>query len=431
MNKQAKIQDNQLVNEYRPLAIAAGLGSMLGSGIIIGLSTTLAVWQDGLQLTNSQAGMLSGILTLMIGFGSLFGGRIAEAIGLIKSFNWINFFYALGVGMCVFANNFAVLAIGLGIVGVTSGLDLPVSLAVISRDSPNKTVNNKLVSFTQIFWQLGTFISSVAAFIVSKVGGATGARIVFGVLTVIAIVAWLWRTFSATFRRFHTAGSQRLVADAQEAHSQANNASVTDVLLHQGGGKFMKYFLLIMVYYCLWNLLANTWGQFGTFMLRKANASQSLATGAGLVIAFCVLGVVAFFSKVSANNKNRMPSFVFGAVVTFISFVLLGFAGTKVWGIIAAQFAYQVGASLAGEAMYKVWTQESFPIAVRSSIQGIINGVSRLLCAVFAVVTPALVMPDRINTTMWIFAVVVVIYSFVGIWMSHTQGKYGLHGLSL
>lgn len=85
-------QEDTLVKQYRPLANAAGFGSMLGSGIIIGLSTTLAVWQDGLHLTDSQTGLLSGLLTLMVGFGSLFGGRIAESIGLVKTFNWTNLF---------------------------------------------------------------------------------------------------------------------------------------------------------------------------------------------------------------------------------------------------------------------------------------------------------------------------------------------------
>ena len=34
-----------------PLVGAAGIGSMLGSGIIIGLSATITVWQSGLGLT--------------------------------------------------------------------------------------------------------------------------------------------------------------------------------------------------------------------------------------------------------------------------------------------------------------------------------------------------------------------------------------------
>lgn len=54
------------LGEYMPLAFAAGIGSMLGSGIIVGLSATIVVWQEGLGLDTTQVGLLSGILTFAI-----------------------------------------------------------------------------------------------------------------------------------------------------------------------------------------------------------------------------------------------------------------------------------------------------------------------------------------------------------------------------
>ncbi|MCG0905463.1 hypothetical protein IMAU10382_02169 [Lactiplantibacillus plantarum] len=66
--------------EYRPVALAAGVGSMLGSGIIVGLSATITVWQQGLGLTNTQVGIISGALTFAIAFGSLFGGRFSSRV---------------------------------------------------------------------------------------------------------------------------------------------------------------------------------------------------------------------------------------------------------------------------------------------------------------------------------------------------------------
>lgn len=45
--------------QYMPLVGAAGIGSMLGSGIIIGLSATITVWQSGLGLSDGQVGILS------------------------------------------------------------------------------------------------------------------------------------------------------------------------------------------------------------------------------------------------------------------------------------------------------------------------------------------------------------------------------------
>ena len=76
---------------------------MLGSGIIVGLSSTITVWQDGLGLDTTQVGLLSGILTFAIAFGSLFGGRLADKIGRVLFFNWINLVYAIGAVICIFA----------------------------------------------------------------------------------------------------------------------------------------------------------------------------------------------------------------------------------------------------------------------------------------------------------------------------------------
>lgn len=118
------------LGEYMPLAFAAGIGSMLGSGIIVGLSATIVVWQEGLGLDTTQVGLLSGILTFAIAFGSLFGGRLADKIGRVLFFNWINLFYAIGAVICVFAPNFTVLLIGLIIAGLASGADLPVSMTI-------------------------------------------------------------------------------------------------------------------------------------------------------------------------------------------------------------------------------------------------------------------------------------------------------------
>ena len=52
----SKDSEQSLVKEYSPLATAAGIGSMLGSGCIVGLSATIPVWQKGLELSSAQVG---------------------------------------------------------------------------------------------------------------------------------------------------------------------------------------------------------------------------------------------------------------------------------------------------------------------------------------------------------------------------------------
>ena len=63
-------KQQSLVKKYSPLATAAGVGSMLGSGCIVGLSATIPVWQKGLNLSAGQVGLISGALTFAIAFGS-------------------------------------------------------------------------------------------------------------------------------------------------------------------------------------------------------------------------------------------------------------------------------------------------------------------------------------------------------------------------
>ena len=138
---------------YMPLIGAAGIGSMLGSGIIIGLSATITVWQSGLGLTDGQVGILSGALTFAIAAGSLLAGNITKLFGLIRSFNVMNLFYLIGAVLCILSGNFQMLLIGLIITGFASGADLPISLTVISHDAPDEKTSASLVASTQVFWQ--------------------------------------------------------------------------------------------------------------------------------------------------------------------------------------------------------------------------------------------------------------------------------------
>lgn len=396
---------------------------MLGSGIIVGLSATITVWQSGLGLSAGQVGVISAALTFAIAFGSIFGGRIAEAVGRIKFFNWINLLYAIGALLCVFSNGYAMLLVGVVLAGVASGADLPVSLAVISHDAPDEATQAKLVSSTQIYWQGGIFISYICAFLVSAMAGATGARIVFAILAVLAVIAWIWRTTSKTFKQLHEEAEIRL-RQIGESSEQSGKFSVFGLLFGKGNGRFLAFFAIILVFYATWNLLANTWGQFQTYMLVQAHASQSLATGLGLA-----LNIVAFLTSMVfasvVSGKYRNIGFLIGGVIEIIAVAVMAFGGGSLWIIVAGITIYNIGSPMAGEAMYKVWTQESYPVKARATIQGIINGTSRVICALFALVTPVLVLPENIVGTMWGFVAVATVSVLAGLLMMRMQNKYG------
>ncbi len=239
-------------------------------------------------------------------------------------------------------------------------------------------------------------------------GGLLGARVVFTILSLIALLTWGWRTFSTRLQYFHEAGTARIASVASQSNVMNSKSVFQALFKSENRGKLLKFFLAILIFYVGWNLLANTWGQFQTFMLVKANASQSLATGYGIVTQLLGLPLVALYAWI-AGSKYRNAAFSVGSVIMFIAISAMAMGGNLLWVIMGAIFLYGLGSNFSGEALYKVWTQESFPMEIRSSIQGIINGISRICCALFAFVTPSLVMPAVIKTTMWCFAALVLV----------------------
>lgn len=408
--------------QYMPLVGAAGIGSMLGSGIIIGLSATIAVWQSGLGLTDGQVGILSGVLTFAIAAGSLLAGNITKKFGLIRSFNGMNALYFIGTLFCVLSQNFSMLLIGLILAGFASGADLPISLTVISHDAPDEKTSASLVASTQVFWQIGVLGSYAMAFIVSKVEGALGARLVFALLAVFAFIAFLWRTFSKTFKEFHEKGNEYRMKEGAKENTEV---SFTTLFKGESSSKFVRFFLCILIFYVCWNLLANTFGQFQTYILVKAHASQSLATGCGIVLN--ILGLICGILFASAaGSKHRNKFFYVGIVIQAAAMIGIALGGGTVFMIVAMIACYNIGNQFAGESIYKVWTQESFPSEARASMQGFINGFSRFCCGLFALITPYLVASSRIQMTMYGFALIVLISAVAGTLMIRLQKKYNV-----
>ena len=189
--------------------------------------------------------------------------------------------------------------------------------------------------------------------------------------------------------------------------------------------KYLGFFAAILIFYVCWNLLANTWGQFQTYALTNAGASQAQATGLGIGLNVISLATTIAFASV-AGGKFRNKAFFIGAVVQFgamLGMALIGGGAGFIALAITIAF-YNFGNPLAGEAIYKVWTQESFPAETRASLQGFINGFSRMCCGLFAFVTPYLVAPDRIQTSMFGFAGIVLVATIAGVIMMRLQKKY-------
>ena len=121
-----------------------------------------------------------------------------------------------------------------------------------------------------------------------------------------------------------------------------------------------------------------------------------------------------------AGGKYRNKAFFAGIVISLIAMAAMAMGGADLWVIVGATAFMNLGSPLAGEALYKVWTQESFPIEIRASIQGFINGFS-----VAKLKMVPMVLPETIQTTMWCFFGIVIIEGIAGTIMIRAQKKYG------
>ena len=90
------------------------------------------------------------------------------------------------------------------------------------------------------------------------------------------------------------------------------------------------------------------------------------------------------------DTRWRMPIFYVGAAAYVLSTLVPAVFGISLTTLLIWQCLAAIGGAFAFEAILKVWTQESFPTLLRSTAQGTIVSVARVLAAALALVTPRL-----------------------------------------
>jgi len=361
-------------------AILGGMASYLDSATIVAAGTAFVLYQASMNLGAWDIGALSAILTLSLAFGALIGGRLGDRFGRKRVFSIDLLVFAAGLAFLAFAPSATFLYIGALIAGFAMGADIPVSLALIAEEAP-PAHRGKLVAFSQVLWLAGIVASIAISFEVSSLG-VLGARILFGHVLVVAIVVWVLRRRLPESSRWNTAVEESDHVGHGAPHS--HKGRLRDLL------PYLAPVLATALFYTFNNLSANTMGQFSTYlMVNVAGVSVTAATGVALLgIPIGFAGNLVFMKI--ADRPSRMTGFVVGSVVLVVGFTIpLIFGFTFATLFIASLFS-RFGGGLAGEAIYKVWSQELFPTLVRSSAQGSTIFITRALTAGFAFVTPAI-----------------------------------------
>ncbi len=91
---------------------------------------------------------------------------------------------------------------------------------------------------------------------------------------------------------------------------------------------------------------------------------------------------------------------------------------------------YMVGYIWIGEPIWKIWTQDFYPVNARASMTGISLGVTRALTAVFALFTPTL-MAISPALFLWILFGCVIVYGIIATVIVRLIPRFGFHDAAL
>jgi MFS transporter, SP family, inositol transporter len=360
------------------LTVVAGMASYLDSAAIVTSGIAIVMLKDFLGLDSGQIGVLSAILTASIALGAGTGGRLGDRFGRRRVFLVTMVVVAVAATTLCLAPSYPVYLVGIVLIGVGTGADLPVSLASVAEAAADGQ-RGRMVSFTHILWKLGIIVSQLLGALVGDSGRA-GAQIMYGHIAVVAALTLI--------ARLPVPESARWERARREAAARPADAAAPGALRALLRPPYLAAFLGLIVFYSLINLGMNTNGQFGALIFTEtAGASVSLYSRVGLVTT--VVGFVLVFALMKVvDGRHRIAWFVFGSVCAVTGSLLPVVFGPTTVTLTAMLVLWALCSVFAGEPMMKLWTQESFPTLLRSTAQGSIIFVARVSAALLALVTP-------------------------------------------
>lgn len=356
----------------------AGMASYLDAGSIVALGVGMVNFEKAFALSKGQVGTLAAIGPNAIGcaVGAIVGGWLGDKLGRKRIYQFDLLVYAIGILLVTFAMNREMLFLGTVIIGLAVGADVPTSLALVGEFAPAKA-RGKLLGFTQVSWCLGPVIVFILAALLADLG-LLGTRIVLGHLFIIAVVTWALRQGLTESARWKEA-----------ANSVATRQNISALF----SGRNFRALVWTATIYLFWNLAAGTAGLFNPYIIQTLGAGGPVASVLLSCSGFFIMLLVTllvFMRYSDRDYRTRRVLWGIGAVVQVIAYGLLLFLPFTIPVVLLNIVLFTAGAALAGEAFYKVFSQELFPTMLRSTAQGITFGVARVLLGFWSFFVPTL-----------------------------------------
>jgi len=403
--------DSAVTEQQWKWSALAGMASYLDAGSIVALGAGLSLFQTRFKLSDGAVGALQAIGPNAIGcaLGAFLGGWLGDKLGRKRIYQYDLLVYAAGILCIALATNRDALFLGTFVVGLAVGADVPTSLALVGEFAPAKA-RGKLLGFTQVAWCLGPSIVLWLALALSRLQ-LLGIRIVFLHLFVVAIVTWALRRGLAESARWVAAKASLAV------HHKASALF---------SGPNLRAIVWTATIYLFWNLAAGTAGAFNSYIISTHSAgSQALGVGLPSVafVTMMVVTVTVFMRFSDRSYATRKFLWAIGAVTQIFAYGLLIVMPFSIPVIVANIVLFAGGASLAGEAFYKVFSQELFPTMLRGTAQGFTFGLARTAVGIWSFFVPAL-SNQGIGMLATLLTLFLVISGAVGFFfMPDTSGK--------
>jgi MFS transporter, SP family, inositol transporter len=393
----------------------AGMASYLDAGSIVALGAGLALYQSYFSLSDGAVGALAAIGPNALGcaIGAVSGGWLGDKLGRKFIYQYDLMVYAAGILCIALAVDPAMLFLGTFVVGVAVGIDVPTSLALVGELAPDKA-RGKLLGFTHVAWCLGPVIVLWLAVLLAPLG-VLGIRIIFLHLFLVAVITWAMRRGLTESARWTEASRA-----AREAPLARNRVRALFA------GANLRALAWTATFYLFWNLAAGTVGIFNPYIIRTLGAASQAAsvglTSASFIIAMLV--TLTIFMRFSDRSYAvRRLLWAVGAILQIGAYGLYLVLPFSIPTIIANIVLFSSGAALAGEAFYKVFSQELFPTMLRGTAQGFTFGLARVVLGIWSFFVPVLARAGigGVATLLTLFLVISGVAGFF--FMPDTSGK--------
>jgi inositol transporter-like SP family MFS transporter len=362
------------------IAIVGGMASYLDSAAIVTTGVAIVMYQKPLGISGPAVGVISFLLSATIAAGALLGGRLGDIFGRRRIFTVTMILYAAGALLLTLALNRDFLYVGVLLVGLAAGADLPVSLTMISEESPEGQ-KGKMVAFTHIMWTAGTVVVDIIGIFVGRMG-LFGGRILYAHLLIISLTVLVLRYFLPE-------SGEWLKAKAARVTSRSNGVQISALkqLFHP---PYIFPLITLGLFYTLTGVGANTFGQFGTYMYVHLAGSNASVASAFSLVNMAVNFVAASAFMLIVDRGSRLKWVIVGSCVYVVGYGIPIAMGFHIWTLALTGIVATFAGAFSGETLYKVLSQELFPTLLRSTAQGITTAFARFSFAVVALWTPAI-----------------------------------------